>query len=174
MSAHRGRGYPRGVPDEEPRVPPIDPIFRAAHRWRLRYDGADALVAALRIQRAGEHITGELNRLLGPLDLNAVRYEIVALLAHSDEPVLVGQISEWLMVHPTSATNNIERLEATGYVRRTPNPKDRRSTLVELTPRGEEIMAEATEIVVEHRFGLGDLEPHEHVQLDRILGRVSR
>jgi DNA-binding MarR family transcriptional regulator len=157
---------------EERSEPEIDAIFRAAHRWRLRYSGGDALVAWLRIQRAEALVTAEINRLLKPLDLNAVRYEVLALMTWTGKPMLLGQISDWLMVHPTSATNNIERLEATGYVRRVPNPADRRSTLVELTHRGEEVMEEATAIVVEHRFGLTGLEAGDLVHLDRILGRL--
>ncbi|HEX4109958.1 MAG TPA: MarR family transcriptional regulator [Solirubrobacteraceae bacterium] len=151
----------------------IDAIFTAAHRWRLRYAGSDAMAAWLRIQRAEALMTAELNRLLKPFDLNAVRYEVLALMTWTGKPVLIGQISDWLMIHPTSATNNIERLEATGYVRRIPNPADRRSTLVELTSSGQEVMEEATAIVVEHRFGLASLEPGDHVQLDRILSRLS-
>lgn len=163
------------VDAELPGLSELDSIERAAHRWRLRYGGTDALTAALRIQRTQAFLTAELNRVLKPFGLNSVRYEILAFVACSDRPVLVGEIGDWLGVHPTSATNNVERLEATGYVRRQPHPSDRRSTLVELTSRGIEVMDEATASVVEERFGLAHLDPSDLVQLDRILGgRGSR
>ena len=40
------------------------------------------------------------------------------------------------MVHPTSVTNIINRLEAQGLVARRPNPADGRGTLAEITAAG--------------------------------------
>jgi MarR family transcriptional regulator, organic hydroperoxide resistance regulator len=37
----------------------------------------------------------------------------------------------------------VDRIEANGYCRRLPNPADRRSSLLELTPAGRKIFAEA-------------------------------
>ncbi|HEY9339074.1 MarR family transcriptional regulator [Kribbella sp. NPDC050459] len=41
----------------------------------------------------------------------------------------------------------VDRLEAAGRVRRTANPSDRRSSLVELTPAGADLLAAATPTV---------------------------
>ncbi len=37
----------------------------------------------------------------------------------------------------------VDRIEASGYCRRLPNPADRRSSLLELTPEGRRVVAEA-------------------------------
>ncbi len=37
----------------------------------------------------------------------------------------------------------VDRIEASGYCRRLPNPADRRSSLLELTPEGQRLLAEA-------------------------------
>ena len=37
----------------------------------------------------------------------------------------------------------VDRIEASGYCRRMPNPADRRSSLLELTPEGQRILEEA-------------------------------
>ena len=37
----------------------------------------------------------------------------------------------------------MDRIEASGYCRRRPNPDDRRSSLLELTPAGRRLFAEA-------------------------------
>lgn len=37
----------------------------------------------------------------------------------------------------------VDRIEAAGYCRRLPNPQDRRSSLLELTPQGRRLFAEA-------------------------------
>ena len=39
------------------------------------------------------------------------------------------------MVHPTSVTNTIDRLELQHLVVRKPNPRDGRGTLAEITPK---------------------------------------
>ncbi|WP_275295690.1 MarR family transcriptional regulator [Amycolatopsis sp. La24] len=43
-----------------------------------------------------------------------------------------------------ATSKSVDRLEARGWVRRVPNPEDRRSSLLELTPAGREL-AEAME-----------------------------
>ncbi|MGW3606320.1 MarR family transcriptional regulator [Micromonospora sp. NPDC005161] len=42
-------------------------------------------------------------------------------------------------------TNAVDRLESAGLVKRTPHPTDRRTTLVDLLPKGRELTAKATE-----------------------------
>ncbi len=39
----------------------------------------------------------------------------------------------------------VDRIEASGYCRRLPNPQDRRSSLLELTPEGRRLFGEAAE-----------------------------
>ena len=51
------------------------------------------------------------------------------------------------MIHPTSVTNIVDRLEAQGFVRRVAHPTDRRTTLAEITDEGRAVVEEATEAV---------------------------
>ena len=77
------------------------------------------------------------------------------LLAFSREGRLpMSKIGERLMVHPTSATNIVQRLEAQGFVERSPNPADGRGTLAAITPSGREVMEAATSDLVDGGFGL--------------------
>ena len=76
------------------------------------------------------------------------------------------------MVHPTSATNIIQRLAAQGFVERVPNPQDGRGTLAVITPAGRDAMEAATAELVEARFGLGMLTAAEHEQLFELLRKV--
>jgi DNA-binding MarR family transcriptional regulator len=76
------------------------------------------------------------------------------------------------MVHPTSATNIIQRLDAQGFVERVPNPDDGRGTLAVITPAGRDAMEAATADLVRHRFGLGMLSAAEHEQLFELLRKV--
>ena len=83
---------------------------------------------------------------------------LAALAAHDVTPsqvrairVLAGQdpggvrakeLAELLKIAPRSATEVVDALEAKGVVRRSPDPADRRATLVALTDRGREVSEE--------------------------------
>jgi DNA-binding MarR family transcriptional regulator len=152
----------------------LDAPARAGHRWRLRYAESEAMVAALRLQRAQSLIEARINVLLKPLDLNVVRYEVLTTLAFSEGGSMqMGQISGWMMVHPTSVTHNVDRLEAQGYVRRVTNPRDKRGVLTQLTSSGYEVVERATALLVADRFCLGELTRADHVHLNRILRKIT-
>ena len=97
-----------------------------------------------------------------------------ALLAFSREGRLsMGKIGQRLMVHPTSATNIVQRLAAQGFVERVPNPQDGRGALAVITPAGRDAMEAATAgSLVEARFGLAMLSAEEHEQLFDLLRKV--
>jgi DNA-binding MarR family transcriptional regulator len=76
-------------------------------------------------------------------------------------------IGERLMVHPTSVTNTIDRLELAGLVVRKPNPQDRRGTLAEITPSGRKVVADATDVLMDAGFGL---HGYDDDQLDELFG----
>ena len=83
------------------------------------------------------------------------------LLFSSRGSLPLGKIGDRLQVHRTSVTNLIDGLERSGYVRRLAHESDRRTTLAEITPRGREVAAEATELLNDSRFGTDSLEADE-------------
>jgi DNA-binding MarR family transcriptional regulator len=68
-------------------------------------------------------------------------------------------IGERLMVHPTSVTNIISRLERQQMVVRRPNPSDGRGRLAEITDAGRDVVERATRDLMAAEFGLGGYEP---------------
>ena len=79
----------------------------------------------------------------------------------------LSKIGERLMVHPTSVTNAIDRLEAQGLVKRLPDAADRRRTLAELTATGKDVLAAATKALMAIDFaieGLSDQAAGEDVR----------
>jgi DNA-binding MarR family transcriptional regulator len=76
-------------------------------------------------------------------------------------------IGERLMVHPTSVTNTIDRLEGQHFVVRKPNPRDGRGTLAEITAEGRAVMQRATADLMQAEFGLGG---YSDAQLDDMFG----
>jgi MarR family transcriptional regulator, organic hydroperoxide resistance regulator len=55
----------------------------------------------------------------------------------------VYDIARELGITTGGTSKLVDRIEASGYCRRLPNPADRRSSLLELTPEGRRMLAEA-------------------------------
>jgi MarR family transcriptional regulator, organic hydroperoxide resistance regulator len=55
----------------------------------------------------------------------------------------VYDIASELGITTGGTSKLVDRIEANGYCRRLPNPDDRRSSLLELTPEGRRLFAEA-------------------------------
>jgi DNA-binding MarR family transcriptional regulator len=120
--------------------------------------------------RAQQILLGELDALLRPHGLTFARYEALVLLRFSREGTLpLRLIGERLMVHPTSVTNIINRLEAQGLVSRRPNPADGRGILAEITEAGREVTGRATADLMAADFGLGD---YDKDQLEQMFGML--
>jgi DNA-binding MarR family transcriptional regulator len=135
---------------------PFDPIERAAERWEETWGPASAMRVATSIMRAQQILLGELDRILRPHGLTFARYEALVLLTFSRQGALpLRVIGERLMVHPTSVTNTIGRLEKQGMVVRRPNPRDGRGTLAEITAGGRAVVERATRDLMAAEFGLG-------------------
>jgi DNA-binding MarR family transcriptional regulator len=144
------------VPVPKPLDLPFDPIARAADTWESRFGDAKAMAAVTAIMRVQQILLSQLDALLRPHDLTFARYEALVLLSFSREGALPMRIiGERLMVHPTSVTNTIDRLERQHLVIRKPNPRDGRGTLAEITTEGRAVMQRATADLMEAEFGMG-------------------
>lgn len=138
---------------------PFDPIDRAAQIWASRFGPSLSMAAVTSIMRAQQILIGELDALLRPYELTFARYEALVLLTFSRRGALpLRVIGERLMVHPTSVTNIIDRLERQQMVIRRPNPSDGRGRLAEITEAGRAVVAQATGDLMAADFGLGGFE----------------
>ncbi len=149
---------------------PFDPIARAAQTWELRFGRSDAMAAVTSIMRAQQILLAELDGLLRPHELTFARYEALVLLGFSRRGALpMRVIGERLMVHPTSATNIVNRLEHQGLVVRRPNPADGRGKLAEITASGRAVVERATQDLMAAEFGLGGFGEAQREQLFGLL-----
>ncbi|WP_336213371.1 MarR family winged helix-turn-helix transcriptional regulator [Nonomuraea sp. LPB2021202275-12-8] len=82
---------------------------------------------------------------LEPLGLNPGQARALRALADAGRPLRMVQLAEELRIVPRSVTPVVDALEEAGLVRRQVDPANRRSTLVELTPRGREAVERARE-----------------------------
>lgn len=128
------------------------------------------MAAATSVMRAQQIVLGAVDAALRPFGLTFARYEALVLLAFTRNGELpLGKMGPRLMIHPTSVTNVVDRLEQDRLVERVPHPTDRRTTLARITPAGRALAIQATEAVNEARFGVGALGDDEMEQLVRLV-----
>jgi DNA-binding MarR family transcriptional regulator len=152
---------------------PFDPIARAEELWDQRWDSAGPMAAATSIMRVQQLLLARFDDVLKPHGLTFARYEALVLLAFSRSGELpMGKIGERLMVHPTSVTNIMQRLEQQGLVSRRPNPSDGRGLLASLTDTGREVMERATKDLVGTGFGLEAIDEVGQRELFALLRGV--
>ena len=149
---------------------PFDPIARAAQIWESRFGDARAMAAVTAIMRVQQILLAELDGLLRPHGLTFARYEALVLLSFSRGGALpMRLIGQRLMVHPTSVTNTIDRLEQQRLVGRKPNPEDGRGTLAEITQAGRDVVVAATADLMAAEFGLTEYSVDERAELFTLL-----
>lgn len=152
---------------------PFDPVARAEALWRQRWGAGDSMGAATSIMRVQQLLLGQYDAVLKGHGLTFARYEALVLLHFSRSDRLpLSVIGERLMVHPTSVTNIIQRLEQAGLVDRVPNPADGRGSLAGITADGLGVMRRATADLVKLDFGLEALDGDERRQLFALLRKV--
>jgi DNA-binding MarR family transcriptional regulator len=154
---------------------PFDPIDRAARIWERRFGPSSAMAAVTSIMRAQQLLLAELDAILRPHGLTFARYEALVLLSFSREGRLPLRVmGERLMVHPTSVTNTIDRLEAAGMVIRRPNPADGRGRLAEITDLGRDAVRLATRDLMAAEFGLSGYSEPDRESLFTLLRSLRR
>jgi DNA-binding MarR family transcriptional regulator len=152
---------------------PFDPIERAGARWDAEFGPSRAMTVATSIMRVQQLLLASYDALLKPHGLTFARYEALVLLSFSRRGELpMRVVGERLMVHPTSATNIVDRLVRQGLVTRRRNPADGRGVLAAITAEGSAVVTEATRDLMAAGFGLDALDDNECDELFAALRRI--
>jgi DNA-binding MarR family transcriptional regulator len=157
--------------DAPPRT--LDAIAEGLRQWQKRYPAAEHMAASTAIMRAQQVVLAQLEPLLKPLGLTFARYELLMLLSFTQHGhASMGKLGERLMIHPTSVTSLLNRLERQGYAVRESDPGDRRITLAKITPAGRLAAEQATSLLVSAQFGLSGLTEDEAEQLIELVRKA--
>ncbi|MDF2990031.1 MAG: transcriptional regulator [Microbacterium sp.] len=98
----------------------------------------ELVVAAwYRMQVQNAHL---LQRLAVEYELNPIDLRAVKFLGVDDAPKTPKDLARFLQVGSSLVSAVIERLESRQFIGRAPNPRDRRSTLLHLEPRGTRVV----------------------------------
>ena len=155
----------------------FDPIRRAADLWERRWgrrSAPQAMASATSVMRVQQLLLAQFDAALADLGLTFARFEALVLLTFSREDRLpMRVVGERLMIHATSATHIVQRLEAQGLVQRVPNPDDGRGVVVRLTEAGRAaVQAALSELLAFERSVLAAISPDERAQLAALLRRL--
>ncbi|WP_313814530.1 MarR family transcriptional regulator [Glutamicibacter sp.] len=153
---------------------PRDPIAQArdqwiSHGWAAE---ADSMAAITALMRSASIFLQRADAILKPHGLTFARFEVLALLGFSKRGSLpMNQASRLLQVHATSLTNSVDRLEATGMVRRVQHPTDGRTRLLELTTKGKGVLIDARQDLNVQLFSNSGMPEADAKDLSQILSR---
>ena len=114
-------------------------IVRVNADFEDEYPDGDATCteAYASLVRTGEALLGEFERhTAATFGISQPVATALAVIDEAGAPLTPSQVSDRLLVASATMTATLDLLERRGWIRRIPNPADRRSVLVEITPEG--------------------------------------
>lgn len=115
-----------------------------------------------------------LERRFYHLGVSASQARVLAVLHFAKGPIKPSLVATLLFQETQSITGILHRIESRGWVRRLPDPNDRRAVGLELTDKGREITSEIVQIseeLYDDMFG-AVLSASEKRQIETILKKV--
>lgn len=136
-----------------------------------------ATEAVMNTIRTADLIFDRIGRLLRPLNVSAAGGLVLGVLRDHGR-MSPSELGERLIVTRATVTGLLDSLEGRGYVRRTANPDDRRSLIVEITPSGLAVLQQLRTLIHRNEKAwmsvLGDRELDAYIAtLHRIQDSVD-
>ena len=127
------------------------PRYDCLHAAAQRFPDLDpsACEVFLQLLRAGDEVSKSQQEYLGQHDISQGRFTVMMLLLRAGGAIPCGptglscspaELADRAGVTRATMTGLIDTLEKDGYVKREPDPSDRRMMSVQLTPKGEAFM----------------------------------
>jgi DNA-binding MarR family transcriptional regulator len=159
--------------------------MRVRYGRRMRHDYIDASIEAWETERPGLDVApvaviGRIRRAASLIDeriatvitrfgiRNPGDFDTLATLRREGEPFELSpkELASRLLLTSAGLSGRLDRLEAAGWVERSPHPDDRRATIVSLTVDGLALVDEVhRHILDEYRAALGFITDPERDQL---------
>lgn len=138
-------------------------------------DHHDQLRLWLRLFSVARLVENEIrSRLQAEFEVTIPRFDILAQLYRVPDGLILGELSQRLMVSPGNITSVIKRLIDDGLIVRTTNPADRRENIVRMTPHGRDRFAEMAAAHEEWiRAMTADLSPSDLRALMALLQKMK-
>ena len=140
-----------------------------------RRDARPELRLWLRLLATANLIEREIRRRLAErFDTTLPRFDLMAQLYKAGDGMILGDLSRRMMVSNGNVTGLVDRLVSDGQVEREAHPRDRRATVVRLTPAGRRAFAA---MAAEHEAWVAEafagLQPGDTAALMSGLARLK-
>jgi len=125
-----------------------------------------------RIQGLDRRFKRALDETLAEFELDYTEWKLLGILTRmGDESP--GKLARMVDLSSGAMTNRLDRLEEAGYIRRLPDPEDRRGIVVQRTEKGKAIYEEAVGVQArKEKFFASALTKAEQKQLNALLRKI--
>jgi DNA-binding MarR family transcriptional regulator len=154
-----------------------DPVDAILAQWQSERPDLDASPMGVigRMARLSKHLDRSIQETVFEFELNLGEFDVLATLRRSGHPYQLSptDLFNALMVSSGTMTHRIDQLERAEWVKRIPDPSDRRGTLIMLTDKGLNLIEQAVEahIVNAHNI-LSALAESERKILAQLLRKL--
>src|SRR4051812_18811425 len=155
-----------------------DDVDRIIYEWRVARPELDASPIGIvgRVSRLARELEARLEPVYREHGLEPGWHDVLATLRRCGVPPyrLRGtDLTASMMIGSSGTTKRLDRLERAGLVARSPDPNDRRGTLIELTPAGLARIDEVTPAHFENERSLiAALSADEQTALVELLRKL--
>jgi len=155
----------------------LDVVDKILGQWQREHPDLDASPMGLlgRMARLAKHLDRSIQATVSKFGLNPGEFDVLATLRRSGSPYQLSptDLFNALMVSSGTMTHRIDQLEQAGWVKRIPDPGDRRGTLIALTNKGLNLIEQAVEAHVANGHDiLSALKESERESLMRLLRKL--
>jgi DNA-binding MarR family transcriptional regulator len=159
------------------KIPRRDHVDHVRDQWARQWPELDTFPVGVvaRVGRLARYFDHGLERVFTRYGLRREHWDALASLRRVGPPFRLSptDLYRGLMRSSGAMTNRLHRLEATGLIRRVPDPGDGRGLLVELTDEGRALVDEVAPVHVDNeRAMLAALTPAEQQRLVGLLRKL--
>lgn len=147
-------------------------------QWRRELPELDVSSMAVfgRLARVSHRAAARVEPVFTGHGLTRGEFDVLAALRRSGSPFRLTPtaLSHGLMLSSGGMTKRLDRLAASGLVRRIANPDDRRGSLIELTPTGRRVLEDTVfEAQTQERSLIAGMPERDRRELARLLASLS-
>jgi DNA-binding MarR family transcriptional regulator len=153
----------------------IGTIIEDLNRERPDLDSSGMAIAG-RIVFLAQRIQKRVDAVLHEYDLAQWSFDVLATLRRTGSPFRRSptELSRSTMLSTSAMVNRLDRLESRGFIKRLPNPTDRRGLIVELTREGLELVDKVLKPRLEEAVRVSELIPQDdRKEMVRLLENLS-
>jgi len=126
------------------------------------------------LHRAGVAVVERIEESLEPWGLSLAKLRALEQLDAAPAGLPLGHLAERLCCVKSNVTQLVDRLESDGFVRRVPQPADRRCVVATITERGRASFRSASAARERaEREVLGRLSDGDRERLEHLLARLA-